>query len=136
MSHGNNGHQDSKRAEDFNEKRVDKRYHVPAAYKQHVKLLVRSGNAFEHVDIGNFSRRGILFVSPVRLDIDSSVDCIISITQWLEKDVSFSARVKHCVEKNNSFIIGANIESVADVNCFEVLAEVHDFVMRQHDVRL
>jgi hypothetical protein len=89
-----------------------------------------------NVDIGNFSRRGILFVSPVQLAVDSSVDCIISITQWLEKDISFSARVKHCVEKNGSFIIGANIESVADANYFEVLVEVHDFVMRQHDARL
>lgn len=136
MTRGKKGHRDSKRAGDFNEKRVDERYHVPAVYKQHVKLQVRSGNAFECVDIGNFSRRGILFVSPVPLDIDSSVDCIISITQWLEKDVSFSARIKHCVEKNGSFIIGASIESVADANCFEVLAEVHDFVMRQHDARL
>jgi PilZ domain len=135
MTQGKNGHRDSKRPGNFNEKRVDKRYHVPVVYKQHVKLQVRSGNAFEQVDIGNFSRRGILFVSPVRLEMDSSVDCVISIAQLLAKEVSFCARIKHCVEKNGSFLIGANIESVADTNWFEVFAEVHDFVMRQHDSR-
>lgn len=133
MTHGKKGHRTSNRDGDSHEKRVDERYHVPAVYKQHVKLQVRSGNAFEHVDIGNFSRRGVLFVSAVRLDIDSSVDCIISIAQLLAKEVSFGARIKHCVEKNGSFLIGANIESVADANWFEVFAEVHDFVMRQHD---
>jgi len=133
MTRGKKDRGDPKRSGDFNEKRMDERYHVPAVYKQHVKLRVRSGNAFECVDIGNFSRRGILFVSPVRLAMDSSVDCIISITQWLEKEVSFGARIKHCVEKNGCFLIGANIESVADANWFEVFAEVHDFVMRQHD---
>jgi hypothetical protein len=135
MTHGKNDHRDPKRRGDFSEKRVDERYRVPAVYKQHVKLKVRSGNAFEHVDIGNFSRRGILFVSPVRLAMDSAVDCIIAIEQLLAKEVSFRARIKHCVEKNGSFLIGANIESVADTNWFEVFAEVHDFVMRQHDFR-
>ncbi len=136
MTHGKKGHRESNGAGEFHKKRADERYHVPAVYKQHVKLQVRAGKAFHCVDIGNFSRRGILFVSPVRFDIDSSVDCIISIAQWLEKDVSFGARIKHCVEKNGSFLIGANIESVSDSYCFEVLAEVHDFVMRQHDARL
>ncbi len=133
MTHGQDGHRNLKRAGDLKEKRVDERYHVPAVYKQHVKLQVRSGNTCEHVEIGNFSRRGILFVSPVPMEKDSTVDCVISISQWLEKEVSFGARIKHCVENNGSFLIGANIESVADANWFEVFAEVHDFVVRQHD---
>jgi hypothetical protein len=132
MTHGKDGSRDPKSAGDHGEKRVDKRYHVPAVYKQHVKLQVRCGKTCEHVEIGNFSRRGILFVSPVRMELGSSVDCVISITQWLEKEVSFGARIKHCVENNGSFLIGANIESVADANWFEVFAEVHDFVVRQH----
>ncbi len=118
----------------FREKRREERYHVPAVYKHHVKLKVRSGNApFERVDIGNFSRRGILFVSPVRLNLDCPIDCTISISQWLDKEVTFSARVRHCVEKEGSYIIGADIDSVGDATWFEVFVEVHDFVIRQHD---
>jgi hypothetical protein len=135
MTHGNDGQRDPKNAGDLLEKRVDERYRVPAVYKQHVKLQVRCGKTCEHVEIGNFSRRGILFVSPVRMEMDSPVDCVISISQWLAKEVSFNARIKHCVENNGSFLIGANIESVPDANWFEVFAEVHDFVMRQHDFR-
>jgi hypothetical protein len=135
MTHGKDGRRDPKNAGDHGEKRVDERYHVPAVYKQHVKLQVRCGKTCERVEIGNFSRHGILFVSPVRMEMGSSVDCVISIAQWLEKEVSFNVRVKHCVENSGSFLIGANIESVADTNWFEIFAEVHDFVMRQHDSR-
>ncbi len=115
----------------FVEKRKEKRYRVPSVYRQHVQLRVRKDDACVHAEIDNFSRSGILFISPEPFDVESYAECVISMSKWLAKDVSFGTRIKSCVEKEGSFLIGASIESVADAVWFEVFVEIHDFVVRR-----
>jgi hypothetical protein len=131
MAEENQDTDDSKPLGGFVEKRKSRRYHVPAVYRRHVKLRVRSGDASVAVDIGNFSRSGILFFSSEPYDVEAPIACAISMSQWLAKDVLFGARVKYCVEKDSVYLIGANVESVDDALWFEVFVEVHDFVVRQ-----
>jgi len=122
------------RAGDFGERRREERYSVPAVYQRYITMKVKSGNGFVSVAMSNFSRGGVLFVSPVSLPADSHTECIISIPELLSKDISLGIHVLHCYMKENSFLVGASIETVADETWFAIFAEVHDFIVRRRDV--
>ena len=119
---------------DLSEKRREERYPVTAVYQRYITMKVKSGSDFVSVAMGNFSRSGVLFVSPVMIPADSHAECIISIPRLLSKDISFGIHVRHCFNKEeNSFLVGASIESVADETWFAIFTEVHDFIMRRRD---
>jgi hypothetical protein len=119
---------------DFSEKRREERYAVSAVYQRYITMKVKSGSDFMSVALSNFSRSGVLFVSPVLLPPDSRAECIISIPRLLSKDISFGILVRHCFDKENSFLVGASVETVADETWFAIFTEIHDFIMRRRDV--
>jgi len=106
---------------------------VPAVYLRYIKLKVKIDRVFVSVVLQNFSGVGILFESKVPFELQSHVDCVISISRALSREVAFDVRVKHCEKKNNTFLIGAEIEKAADETWLNVFRAVHDFILQRQD---
>ena len=83
--------------------------------------------------LGNFSRSGILFVSPAPFEADSYAECVIATPSLLSREVVFGIRVKYCLPKEGSFFVGAAIETVADRLLFDIFAEIHDYIVQRQD---
>jgi len=106
---------------------------VPAVYLRYIKLKVKIDRVFVSVVLQNFSGVGILFESKVPFELQSHVDCVISISRALSREITFDVRVKHCEKKNNTFLIGAEIERAADETWLNVFRAVHDFILQRQD---
>ncbi|MEK6698706.1 MAG: PilZ domain-containing protein [Nitrospirota bacterium] len=121
--------------EEIAEKRRDERYDVSDASRQYIKLKVKSGNEFVPAILGNFSRNGILFECPVPFSKGEHVECIISVSFLLSREISFRIEVKYCYADHGSHILGASIDTISDETWFDAFVEVHDFiVLRQGPV--
>jgi len=115
------------------DRRLEKRYEVPAVYQRYIQLRVKAGNNFVPAVLNNFSRRGILFECMAPFDVDTHAECIISISRLLSRDISFGIAVKYCKKNEQAFRIGAIIETVADATWFNVFVEIHDFIVQRQD---
>jgi hypothetical protein len=115
--------------EEIAEKRREKRYDVPDAYRQYIKLRVKSGNEFVPAILGNFSRSGILFECPAAFSQGKHTECIISISLLLSREIAFGIEVKYCYADHGSYIMGASIDTISDETWFDVFVEVHDFIV-------
>jgi len=121
--------------EELAEQRREKRYDVSEASRQHIKLKVKSGNEFVPAILGNFSRNGILFECPVPFSKGEHVECIMSVSFLLSREISFVIEVKYCYADHGSHILGASIDTISDEVWFDAFVEVHDFiVLRQGSV--
>jgi hypothetical protein len=115
--------------DDIIDKRREKRYDVPDAFQQYIKLHVKSGNELVPAILGNFSRNGILFECPVSFSKGMQTECILSVSLLTSREISFVIEVKYCYTDNSSHIIGASISTISDEIWFDVFVEVHDFIM-------
>ncbi len=118
---------------DNTDRRLEKRYEVPAVYQRYIQLRVKAGNNFVPAVLNNFSRRGILFECTEPFDVETHAECIISISRMLSRDISFGIAVKYCKNNGQAFRIGAIIETVADATWFDVFVEIHDFIVQRQD---
>ena len=63
------------------------------------------------------------------------MECIISVSLLLSREVSFGIEVKYCYADHGSHILGASIDTISDEVWFDAFVEVHDFiVLRQGPV--
>lgn len=113
----------------FKKARRDARYQVPDFYRKYITLRIKSGETMADAKLFNFSRHGLMFHSAVPFGAGSLMECAISAPQFLTKDISFSFRVVYCLPKEGSYEIGAEIQAVADATWFDILTEVHDFII-------
>lgn len=111
--------------------RREPRLPVPAAYQRYINLKVKIDGIFVQVILHNFSGSGVLFECHAPCEVESRADCIISIPQSLSREIAFDIRVKHCQKKNNTFFVGAAIETASDQTWFNIFREVHDFIMQR-----
>ena len=117
------------------DKRREERYNVPDACQQYIKLRIKSGNEFVPAVLGNFSRNGILFECPVSFNKGTHVECVISISLLLSREISFGLDVRYCYASRDSYIMGASINTISDEIWFDVFVEVYDFItLRQGSV--
>jgi hypothetical protein len=118
---------------EFIEKRQEERFRVPPVYERYITLQVKSGDEFVRCILGDFSRSGVLFISPVAFQDDSHAECVISMPILLSKEVAFGIRVKYCLAREGAFFVGAAIDTVADQIRFEIFSEIHDFIVQRQD---
>ena len=111
--------------------RREQRHPISAVYQRYIDLKVQIDSVFVPVILHNFSGSGVLFESQVPLAIESSFDCVISVSRSLSQEIAFDVRVKHCRKKEETFLIGAAIGTAVDATWFEVFKEAHDFIMRR-----
>jgi PilZ domain len=112
-----------------NEKRREKRYDIPDACRQDIKLRVKNGNEFVPAILANVSRNGILFECPVSFSKGMQTECILSISLRLAQEISFVIEVRYCYADNGSHITGASIVSISDEVWFDVFVEAHDLIV-------
>jgi hypothetical protein len=124
-------HQDP--GENFTEKRREDRFRVPSVYRRSITLRVKSDGDFSTVILGSFSRSGIMFLSTAPFKAGSDAECIISIPGVLSREIAFGITVKHCLQTNGDFLVGAAIDTVADAIWFDIFVEVHDFMKKRRD---
>ncbi|TAL27340.1 MAG: HAD family hydrolase [Nitrospirae bacterium] len=113
------------------ERRKETRYPVPEIYRHYIILKIKNkAGDFIHVPLLDFSRHGVRLKSPVSIETNSIIECLISVPASLDKEVEFKARVKHCIadEASPDFIVGAEIEEIPDKLWFHVFEKVHDFI--------
>jgi len=115
------------------ERRRDKRYTIPPVYRRYIQLSVRNGDKPIDAVLSIFSRRGILFESPVPYAVDTHTNCILSIPLLLSRDIELGLEVKSCKQDANVFLVGAAIETIADEIWFNVFVEIHDFIMQRQN---
>ncbi len=120
--------------DDGKEKRREKRYDVPDAWRQDIKLRVKSDNEFVPAILANFSRNGILFECPVSFSKGMQTECLLSISLRLPREISFSIEVRYCYTDNGSHITGASIVSISDEVWFDVFVEAHDLIVSKGSV--
>ena len=113
------------------ELRREKRYAVPDACHQYVKLWVKKSGELVPAILGNFSRHGILFESPVPFTQGDHTECIISISLLLSREISFGIEVKYCMADHGSHITGASIDTISDETWFDAFTDVYDLIVVQ-----
>jgi len=117
--------------EPFIEKRRDKRFPVPEACKQDITLEVKHGGRFVPATLANFSRKGILFESPMPLEKGARSECIIKISLVLSREISFGINIMYCYSNGGSHIMGASIDTISDQTWFDAFVEVHDLIVQR-----
>jgi hypothetical protein len=115
------------------EKRREERYRVPSLYQRYITLQVKSRDDFSPVVLDDFSRSGILFVSPAPFEVGSAAECLISMPGVFSRDIAFGIIIKYCMPNESAFLVGAAIDTVADAIWFDIFVEVHDFMKKRRD---
>ena len=113
------------------ERRREQRYAVSDALQQDVKLQVKSGSSFVPAILGNFSRSGILFESPVPFKQGEHTTCVLTISLLLAREISFGIEVRYCYADNGSHITGASIDTISDGAWFDAFVEVYDLIAQR-----
>lgn len=113
------------------DRRRESRYNVPEIYSHYIVLKIKfgPGNYIPSILL-DFSRHGIRLKSPIYIDTDSVMECLISVPASLTKEVSFKVKVRYCTADNaaSDFIIGTEIIEIPDELWFNVFEKVHDFI--------
>lgn len=115
----------------MNERRKEKRYHIPEIYREYVTLRIRQDpGEFLLVDLLDFSPDGIKMRHPSPVPVDSSVECIISIPKSLSMEIPFTARIKYCIQEagDENYLIGAEIIESGRNLWLEIFLKTHDFI--------
>ncbi len=113
------------------EKRREKRYAVSEALQKYIKLQIKSGKEYVPAVLGNFSRSGILFESPVPFSKGDHTQCVLEISLVLSRKISFGIEVRYCYADHGSHITGASIEAISDETWFDAFVDVHDFIVQR-----
>ena len=113
------------------ERRKGERQVVPEIYRKYITLKIRKGSGeFVHVELLDFSPKGIRIRSPHGLSVDLTIECLISAPKSITKEVPFIGQIKYCTvdEFDGDYLMGAEIIETSDRLGFEIFSEVHDFI--------
>lgn len=119
--------------EESADRRREKRYDISRTLQKYIKLQVKSGNEFVPAILGNFSRNGILFESPVQFSQGDRAECVMSISVRHSHEISFGIEVKYCYTDHGSHITGASIDTISDERWFDAFVEAHDIIVLRQD---
>jgi hypothetical protein len=113
------------------ERRKGERYVLPELYSKYITFKARkvSGD-FVDAELFDFGSGGIRIKSRQGLSVHSTIECFISAPKSLTKEVSFTGKIKYCIqeESGGDYLIGAEIVETSDKVWFALFSEVHDFI--------
>lgn len=112
----------------MSDRRRESRYPMPEIYHRHLKCLVAVSDILIPVRLVNFSRHGLSLVITDELTVDSSYRCIIATAQTIRKEASFHIRIRHCTGHADGFLVGAEIEDIADGLSFDFFENIVSFM--------
>jgi len=113
------------------ERRKEVRHPIPEIYRHYIIFKIKSStDNFTQAALLDFSRHGIKLKSPVYIENDSILKCLISVPASLTKEVEFKTKVRYCIKDDatSDFVIGAEIIEILDELWFNVFEKVHDFI--------
>ena len=110
------------------ERRGEKRYPITDPIQQRIQLTVKNGSERVPAVIGNFSRHGILFECPWRLDKGARAECVLRADTKVAREITFGIEVKYCYENKGSFIVGASIDAISDDRWFDAFERLFDLI--------
>lgn len=113
------------------ERRKGERYVLPEIYGKYVTFKVRkAAGDLVDAELFNFGPGGISIKSRQELLVHSTIECFISAPKSLSKEVSFTGKIKYCIqeESGGDYLIGAEIVETSDKVWFALFSEVHDFI--------
>ena len=113
------------------EKRREARYTVPEIYQERITLKIKKDSGeFVAAELLNISLSGIKIKDPFALAVGSIIECSISISEFITKEIPFSARVAYCIEDraDGKYLIGAEIARTSEQLWVDVFFRVHDYI--------
>ncbi|HHN64461.1 MAG TPA: PilZ domain-containing protein [Nitrospirae bacterium] len=109
-----------------NERRRFRRYPLPGGYQDLLEITLSGSDAVTRARVINFSKKGMLFISPLPLVVGSVVEGRISIPQVPadRQEYAFMAKVVHCRSVDEGYRVGVELQRFAgadEVDCFKVV---------------
>jgi hypothetical protein len=113
-------------SEDARDRRRFKRYPLPEIYQSLINILVFRKQGPVKIKIINFSKKGILFLSPLPFERDSNIEGVVSITagDTTTKEYSFRAKVIYCTKTDEGYKAGVELQELsktAEVDFFRII---------------
>ncbi len=112
-----------------NEKRREIRYPLPDDYRKYITITTEINGSMLTMELINFSKRGFQALSPALLK-EGTVHTFTLITEHsMKKHLTLNATIRYCgAEKDNGYLIGAEIEKVSDSPDFNFFNNVFGFI--------
>lgn len=104
------------------------RYPLPEMYRKYILMQIALSGRIVPVSIIDFCQRGTQFECPEALELESVVECTLTTTYHMRKEVHFKTRIKYCSSKDSKYLIGAHIEEVADRLNFNFFNNIYAFI--------
>jgi hypothetical protein len=113
------------------ERRKETRVAVPEIYRKYITFKIKKESGeFAPAELLDFGPNGIKVRNPLVLDVNSAIECLISVPKSLTKEIPFTARIKYAVENETEgdYLIGAEIVQTNDPLWLNIFSRVHDFI--------
>jgi hypothetical protein len=114
------------------DRRVERRYPLSDIYSKYVscKLFISGSDCLE-AQLLEFSMNGLKLQSPVHKEMDSELDCIISLPKLYPKDLRTRIKIRHvepAPDEDGDFILGAMIIEADKSYLTRVFTKIIEFV--------
>lgn len=111
------------------ERRKEVRYAVAKNYSSLLSVHINLSDSKVAVTLTDFSQRGMQFISPSALEMDSTVDGTLSSAGPRgKKVVTFKLRIRHCIKDEQRYIVGGRILEIFDASTFNFFENIFDFI--------
>lgn len=117
------------------ERRREIRHSIPNIYRTYIELSIRIADDDIPMTLTGFSEHGLRFRCPVPFDRDTTRLATISMPKSLTKVIPLTLGIRHCVESDGAYDIGAEIQEVGSEVWFKVFRKILTFISeREGDV--
>ena len=114
------------------DRRQSPRHPVAEIYQKYISCVIyENGHGYNDARILDFSLNGIKIESPVSKELDSELNCIISLPKLYSKDLKAKLRICHIApaeENDGNYIIGAQIIESDRTYLARVYTKILEFI--------
>jgi hypothetical protein len=113
------------------DRRRETRYIVSEIYENLMVCKIKeSTGEFKPVKLLNVSLSGIRMKSEFKLPVDSLIECLICVPKAPIKEISFNAKITHCIEgeQGKVYIMGGEIINTSEQSWVNGFFRLHDFI--------
>ena len=111
------------------EKRKEERHFVPDPCRQYITFTVKKDRDPVLAVIGNISRNGILFESPLQFNKGDRAECSLRVTTSTVREVTFGIEVQYCYDNKGIFITGASVNTISVDKWFDAFEKLFDMIV-------
>ncbi|MDA8156488.1 MAG: HAD-IA family hydrolase [Actinomycetota bacterium] len=110
--------------------RKEDRYEIPSRFQNYIRMMIKVKNGpYRQVRLVDLSKSGMRFESPLPLNYDEDVQCLVSIPESISRVVVLMVKaVNETALGTDTWMIGTRIIQVNDELWFRVLRKVFEFM--------